>query len=77
VVEIISMFKVRLYMQLYNICTKKDYEQNGEQKRKFFKIGILKITDGGKRYIKLFQFPDTEFYVFDSAKNLPNAENEN
>jgi hypothetical protein len=52
-------------MQLYNICTKKDYEKNGENKSKWYKVGIMKITDNGKKYIKLFHQPNTEFYVFD------------
>ncbi len=52
-------------MQLYNICTKKDYEKEGENKSKWYKVGIMKITDNGKKYIKLFQQPNTEFYVFD------------
>jgi hypothetical protein len=52
-------------MQLFNICTKKHYEKEGEKKTKWYKVGILKEADSGKRYIKLFQQPDTEFFVFD------------
>ena len=56
-------------MQLLNICTKKDYETNGEQKTKWYKVGYLKIADSGKRYIKLFHQPLTEFFVFDQEDN--------
>ena len=52
-------------MQLLNICTKKDFEKDGEKKVAWYKVGILKIADSGKQYIKLFQQPDTEFFVFE------------
>ena len=57
-------------MQLLNICTKKDYEKNGERKVAWYKVGILKIADSGKRYIKLFHQPNTEFFVFEKDENL-------
>jgi len=52
-------------MQVFNICTKKEYEKSGEKKVKWYKVGVLKIADSGKQYIKLFHQPLTEFYVFD------------
>jgi len=52
-------------MHLYNICTKKEYEANGEKRAKWYRVGVLKINAIGKMYIKLFQQPDTEFFVFD------------
>ncbi|MEO8087533.1 MAG: hypothetical protein ABI763_11970 [Bacteroidota bacterium] len=56
-------------MQLFNICTKKDFETNGEQKTKWYKVGLMKIADSGRKYIKLFQQPQTEFFVFDKEEN--------
>lgn len=56
-------------MQLFNICTKKHYEKNGEHKTSWFKVGVLKIADSGKKYIKLFHQPETEFFVFDKDVN--------
>ena len=56
-------------MKLLNICTKKDYEKNGERKVAWYKIGILKIADSGKKYIKLFHQPDTEYFVFERDEN--------
>jgi len=61
-------------MQLFDICTKKDYEKNGEQKTKWYKIGFMKIADSGKKYIKLFQQPHTEFFVFEKDENPQAAE---
>ena len=57
------------YMQLFNICTKNDYEKNGEQKTKWYKVGIMKIADSGKKYIKLFHQPNIELFVFDKEES--------
>ncbi len=64
-------------MQLFNICTKKEYEKNGEKKTKWYKVGILKIADSGKKYIKLFQQPLTEFFVFDKDEHTQKPEGDN
>ena len=63
-------------MQLFDICTKKDYEKNGEQKRKWHKVGVLKQADSGKRYIKLFHQPETEFFVFDKDSKTEDTKTE-
>lgn len=57
-------------MQLLNICTKKDYEKDGERKTNWYKVGVLKIADSGKKFIKLFHQPQTEFFVFDNEENI-------
>jgi len=51
-------------MQLFDICAKKEYETSGERRVKWYKIGILKITDSGKKYIRLFHMPQVDFFVF-------------
>lgn len=61
-------------MQIFNICTKKDYEKEGEKKVKWYKVGFLKIADSGKRYIKLYHQPDTEYFVFDREAGLQETE---
>ncbi len=48
-----------------NIVTKRTYEQNGETKTKWLRVGTLKETDEGKTFIELNMFPDTSFYVFE------------
>lgn len=53
-------------MKIFNICTRKVYDVNGEEKSKWYRVGAMKIADSGKMYIKLYQQPDTEFYVFDA-----------
>jgi hypothetical protein len=56
-------------MQLFNICTKREFDKNGERKTSWYKVGVMKIADSGKKYIKLFQQPQTEFFVFDKDEN--------
>jgi len=51
-------------MKLYNICTRKDFEQDNVRKSVWYKVGFLKETNGGRKYIKLFHQPLTEFFVF-------------
>lgn len=55
-------------MTYLDICTKKTYEKNGEQKTIWLKVGVLKITPEGKKFIDLAMFPDTNFYVFEQKK---------
>lgn len=52
-------------MEFFNICTKKEWEQNGEKKVKWLQAGTLKILDGGKMFIELNHLPDVSFYVFE------------
>ena len=58
-------------MQLFNVCSKKVYEQNGEKKVKFYQVGMMKITDAGKQYLQLYHLPQTEFYVFENGASVP------
>jgi hypothetical protein len=58
-------------MTLLNICTKKEFDINGNIVTKWYKVGTLKIAESGKQYIKLFQQPDTEFFVFEKEPLVP------
>ena len=62
-------------MRLFHICTKKEYEKDGEVKVKWYKAGILKIADSGRQYIRFFHLPEIDFFVFES--NPPEANSEN
>lgn len=61
-------------MKLFNICTREDYEKEGERKSTWYKVGLLKEADSGRRYIKLFHQPQTEFFVFDKDEGPQNGE---
>ena len=56
-------------MQLLDICAKREFTKNGETKVKWYKVGTLKIADSDKKYIRLFQQPQTEFFVFDKSSH--------
>ena len=60
-------------MDYKDICTKREYEQNGEKKAKWFKVGTLKTTDEGKMFIELNLLPNTSLYVFEQRDKSPNA----
>lgn len=62
-------------MRLFDICTMKIYEEDGEKKVKWYKAGTLKEADSGKRYIRLFHQPAIDFFVFEKdAKKKENQE---
>lgn len=56
-------------MQFYNICTKKEYQSQGQNKVAWLTVGTLKVMDDGKKFITLNMFPDQSFYVFEQKKN--------
>ena len=51
-----------------NICTKKVYMSNGQEKAKWSVVGTLKEMDDGKQFIELGIFPNTPFYVFEQKE---------
>jgi len=52
-------------MKYFNICTKKEFESNGQKKKKWLNCGTMRVTDDGKQYLELNMFPNTPFYVFE------------
>ena len=63
-------------MQLLNVCSRKIYDKNGEKKIKWYKVGLLKITDTGKKYLQMFHSPEREYYLFDHDTNTPEGKTE-
>jgi hypothetical protein len=61
-------------MQLFDVCTRKFYEKDGEKKVKWYRAGIMKITDKGSRYLRLFSQPMTDFFIFE--KEVPEQSSE-
>jgi hypothetical protein len=55
-------------MKYFDICTKREYEKNGEKKAVWLKCGTLKQSDEGRQFIELNMFPSTSFYVFEQKK---------
>lgn len=52
-------------MKFENICTKKEYESNGEKKVTWLRCGTLRTNDEGKKFIELNHLPGVTFYVFE------------
>jgi hypothetical protein len=64
-------------MQLFDVCAKREYvDSKNEKQVKWYKVGTIKAADSGKRYLRLYMMPQTEFFVFEntlpsSQENLP------
>jgi hypothetical protein len=61
-------------MKLFDVCTRKFYEKDGEKKMKWFRAGIMKETDKGTRFLRFFHQPDTEFFIFEKSEEPPKKE---
>ena len=55
-------------MLIYDICVRRNYEKDGEKKVSWYKVGFLKVAETGKKYIRLFQQPNTDFFVFENKE---------
>jgi len=55
-------------MRLFDICTRKFYEKEGEKKVKWYRAGIMKETDQGTRFLRLFHQPETDFFVYEKVE---------
>jgi hypothetical protein len=55
-------------MKLYDVCTRKFYEKDGEKKVKWYRAGMMKTTDKGSTYVRLFNQPQTDFFVFEKEE---------
>ncbi len=56
-------------MKLFDVCTRKFYEKDGEKKVKWYRAGILKETDKGSRYLRLFHQPEIDFFIFEKEEH--------
>lgn len=52
-------------MKYKDICTKRTYTTNGQEKTIWLNVGTMRVTDDGKEYMELNMFPNTPFYVFE------------
>jgi hypothetical protein len=63
-------------MKLFHVCSRRFYEKGGEKKTKWYKVGILKEADSGKKYLHLFLFPQTEFFLFETEEAMTDVQDE-
>ena len=58
-------------MKLYDVCTRKFYEnKEGIKKIKWYKAGVMKETDKGTKYLRLFNQPETDFFLFEKEETM-------
>lgn len=55
-------------MTYLDVMTKRTYQKDGQEKAVWLKVGTLRLTDDGKRFLELNMFPNTPFYIFDQKK---------
>jgi hypothetical protein len=63
-------------MQLFDVCTKRIYEADGEKKVRWYRAGFMKITDKGSTYLRLFSQPEVDLHVFKREETLPEIQRE-
>ena len=63
-------------MKLFDVCSRRFYEKDGEKKTNWYKVGTLKEADSGKKYLHLFLFPQTEFFIFEKEEAVPEIKEE-
>lgn len=56
-------------MKFYNVCSVKEYDENGEVKRKWYRVGYIKETPNGGRYLTLYHLPDVKFFIFENKED--------
>ncbi|MFT4969485.1 MAG: hypothetical protein ACI9O4_001232 [Chitinophagales bacterium] len=51
-----------------NIFAKREIVANGEELKIWNKVGIIKTTKNGGKFLQMFHQPETDFFVFDEEK---------
>ena len=55
-------------MKFQDLCVKKTWTQNGEEKTKWLNVGSLATTNDGKQFVQINVLPNTAIYVFDQKE---------
>lgn len=50
-------------MKFYRVLSKKEYTHKGELKKRWHRVGEIKVTNNGGKFLKLYLFPEQDFYV--------------
>lgn len=57
--------------KIYSICAEHTHEVNGEEKTTYKNVGIVKVTERGGWFLRLFHQPGVTYRVFASDDDLP------
>jgi len=52
-------------MKFEDICTRKEFESNGQKKVTWLKCGTMRTNDKGHRFIELNHLPGVIYFVFE------------
>jgi hypothetical protein len=55
--------------QYLSIYSRHDYQDNGTTKTRWYKVGYMKLTENGGKFIRLFHQPHTDFFCFESEES--------
>jgi hypothetical protein len=64
-------------MKLFDVLTKKEFNNGKELVRLWHKVGVIKIADNGRWFLQMFHQPDTDFFVFEregKGEELPDIQ---
>lgn len=51
-------------MKFFNICSKRIIHSKKGTKTLIYRVGVLKVSDSGKWFVQLFQYPNVDYQVF-------------
>ena len=60
-------------MKFLDICTRKTYTKDGQEKVTWLKCGTMRVNDEGKQFIQMNHQPETTFFVFEPKKKEDQA----
>lgn len=59
-------------MQYLGVFTRHDYaDENGVTKSKWYRVGYIKLSETGGKFLRLFHQPETKYYCFETEDGLP------
>jgi hypothetical protein len=61
-------------MKYEDVCTKRTYEKDGQEKTVWLKCGTLRTNDNGNKFLELNHLPNVVFYVFEPKAKTTEGE---
>ena len=57
-------------MKYFDVCTRREYEVNGEKKQQWLRCGTMRVNEKGNKFIELNHLHNTTFYVFEQKERV-------
>lgn len=69
---------LKIIMIFFNIFTKREYKKDDDRGdyQTWYKVGFMKETENGGRFIRMFHQPETTYYLFptDNVEKIPDIQ---